>query len=160
MGGGDVPPGAELASTRTGEDEADHASPHDSRIPGRTILTGASLLTLAAAALAAAALALVPARGLLAQGATTIQVDVAADRHAIDPRVYGVTFAEPAQLAALNVPVNRWGGNSTTRHNWKPNGDNRGSDWYFESIPAAGDAGRGVRRLRHEVAGRTAPSRW
>jgi hypothetical protein len=76
-----------------------------------------------------------------AQGATTIQVDVAANRRAIDPRIYGVNWADAAQLAALNVPLHRWGGNSTTRHNWKTNGDNRGSDWYFESIPGSGAQG-------------------
>jgi hypothetical protein len=70
-----------------------------------------------------------------AQSGTPIQVDAAASRHAIDPRVYGVAFATAAQLAALNVPVNRWGGNTASRHNWQTNGDNRGSDWYFESIP-------------------------
>ena len=76
-----------------------------------------------------------------AQSGTAIQVDVAANRRPIDPRVYGVNWADAAQLAALNVPVHRWGGNSTTRHNWKTNGDNRGSDWYFESIPGSGAQG-------------------
>ena len=82
-----------------------------------------------------------PTGSLEAQGATQIQVDAAANRRAIDPRVYGVAFATPAQLAALNVPMNRWGGNATTRHNWRTNGDNRGSDWYFESIPGTGAPG-------------------
>ena len=82
-----------------------------------------------------------------AQSGTPIQVDAAAGRHAIDPRVYGVAYATAAQLGVLNVPVNRWGGNTSSRHNWQTNGDNRGSDWYFESIPgtsttqgAAGDS--------------------
>jgi len=105
------------------------------RSPSRTAFAVVSLLTLAAAA------AFVPTGRSDAQGATAIQVDVAADRRPIDPRVYGVSFAEPAQLAALNVPLNRWGGNATTRHNWKQNGDNRGSDWYFESIPGTGAPG-------------------
>jgi hypothetical protein len=46
-----------------------------------------------------------------------------------------VSWGSPAELQALNAPVNRWGGNSTTRYNWQLNADNRGSDWYFESIP-------------------------
>ena len=41
--------------------------------------------------------------------------------------------------------MNRLGGNNTSRYNWQPNADNRGSDWYFESIPytssAAGEVG-------------------
>ncbi len=40
----------------------------------------------------------------------------------------------PTQLADLNVPVNRYGGNNTSRYNWQLNADNRGQDWYFESI--------------------------
>jgi hypothetical protein len=94
---------------------------------------------------ACAALAVLPWHPGLApveaQGGTAIQVDVAANRHPIDPRVYGVNWADAAELAALNVPLHRWGGNSTTRHNWKTNGDNRGSDWYFESIPGSGAQG-------------------
>ena len=99
-------------------------------------------------------------RSVEAQSGTAIQVDVAANRRPIDPRVYGVNWADAAQLAALNVPVHRWGGNSTTRHNWKTNGDNRGSDWYFESIPGSGAPGRRVRRLRPASPSRTAPSPW
>ena len=39
----------------------------------------------------------------------------------------------PVRLA-LNCPLNRYGGNNTTRYNWQLNADNRGQDWYFESI--------------------------
>ena len=39
-----------------------------------------------------------------------------------------------ADLSDLNSPLNRNGGNNTTRYNWQLNADNRGSDWYFESI--------------------------
>src|SRR5712692_3339900 len=34
----------------------------------------------------------------------------------------------------LNSPLNRCGGNNTSRYNWELNADNRGSDWYFESL--------------------------
>jgi PKD repeat protein len=37
----------------------------------------------------------------------------------------------------LNAPLNRYGGNASSRYNWQANGDNRGQDWYFESL---GDA--------------------
>ena len=40
----------------------------------------------------------------------------------------------PATLQDLNVPLNRYGGNSATAYNWQQNADNRGNDWYFESI--------------------------
>jgi hypothetical protein len=37
-------------------------------------------------------------------------------------------------LNDLNTPLNRNGGNNTTRYNWQLNADNRGNDWYYESI--------------------------
>src|SRR5262245_60112397 len=73
-----------------------------------------------------------------AQNATvTIGVDAALNRHPINANVYGVAHASAAELSDLNVPLNRNGGYNTTRYNWQLNADNRGNDWYFESI---GDA--------------------
>jgi hypothetical protein len=66
--------------------------------------------------------------------AETINVDASANRRPIDPRIYGVAFGSTAELNALNCPVNRHGGNATTRYNWQLNAANRGFDWYFESI--------------------------
>ena len=77
-----------------------------------------------------AAIAVVSAQN----GAVTVTVDAAASKHAINPNVYGVAYATTAQLADLNVPINRYGGNNTSRYNWQLNADNRGQDWYFESI--------------------------
>src|SRR5258708_6896029 len=64
----------------------------------------------------------------------TITVDAAANRRAVNPNIYGVAYGTTQQLSDLNVPVNRYGGNNTSRYNWQINGDNRGQDWYFESI--------------------------
>jgi hypothetical protein len=64
----------------------------------------------------------------------TITVDPTASRHPIDPNIYGVAHATTAQLGDLNTPLNRNGGNNTTRYNWQLNADNRGNDWYYESI--------------------------
>src|SRR5438045_2118076 len=72
-----------------------------------------------------------------AQSAITITVDAAANRRPINPNIYGVAHATTAQLNDLNSPLNRNGGNNTTRYNWQVNADNRGSDWYFESIADA-----------------------
>ena len=66
--------------------------------------------------------------------AVTVNVDANANRHAINPNIYGVAYATTAQLNDLNSPLNRNGGNNTTRYNWQLNGDNRGNDWYYESI--------------------------
>ena len=70
----------------------------------------------------------------VAQSGITIAVDVASNRHPINPNIYGVAHATTGQLADLGSPLNRNGGNNTTRYNWQQNADNRGSDWYFESI--------------------------
>ena len=63
-----------------------------------------------------------------------IAVDANVNRRAIDPNIYGVAHAGTAELADLNSPLNRNGGNNTTRYNWQLNADNRGNDWYYESI--------------------------
>jgi PKD repeat protein len=67
--------------------------------------------------------------------AVTIGIDANANRHVINPNIYGVAHATTAQLSDLNSPLNRNGGNNTTRYNWQLNADNRANDWYFESIP-------------------------
>jgi len=70
-----------------------------------------------------------------------VAVDASADRHPISPLVYGVAYGDATTLSGLNAPVNRLGGNNTSRYNWQVNADNRGSDWYFESIPFADTPG-------------------
>src|SRR5258708_39922054 len=65
----------------------------------------------------------------------TINVDAAANRHPINPNIYGMAFASGADLADLNCPLNRSGGNAETRYNWQANASNRAADYFFESIP-------------------------
>jgi hypothetical protein len=65
----------------------------------------------------------------------TINVDAAVNRHAIDPRIYGVAFADPAAIDDLSLPLNRWGGNTTSRYNWANSTANHARDYYFENIP-------------------------
>src|SRR5207247_102194 len=83
------------------------------------------------------ALCLYPISTSAQNPAVTVNVDAAADRRPINPNIYGVAHATAAELSDLNVPLNRNGGNNTTRYNWQLNADNRGNDWYYESI---GDA--------------------
>lgn len=84
-------------------------------------------------ALAAAAAAPAPAQN----PAVTVNVNAAADRHPINPAIYGVAYASAAELTELNAPLNRLGGNPTSRYNWLGNVDNRAEDYFFESIPYA-----------------------
>lgn len=64
-----------------------------------------------------------------------LSVDAAAERRPIPPLVYGMNFADESLARELRVPVNRWGGNATTRYNWQLDVSNRASDWFFENIP-------------------------
>ena len=65
---------------------------------------------------------------------TLVTVDARAGRHLISPLIYGVAYASPEQLQALNATLNRSGGNGTTRYNWKLNASNHANDYFFESI--------------------------
>ncbi len=63
-----------------------------------------------------------------------ITVDAAANQHPISPRIYGVAFGSTSDLLQLNAPLNRQGGNTTTRYNWQLNADNHAADYYFASL--------------------------
>jgi hypothetical protein len=71
---------------------------------------------------------------LLLAIAIVVQIDASADRHRIDPRVYGLNWASEEQLRELNVQLNRAGGNAVTRYNWQEKSRNHAADWYFESL--------------------------
>jgi hypothetical protein len=62
-----------------------------------------------------------------------LAVDVKADRHPISPDIYGMNnYAIDMALAKeLHIPVNRWGGDATTRYNWLVDSSNAGNDWFF-----------------------------
>jgi hypothetical protein len=64
-----------------------------------------------------------------------LAIDMAADRHPISPLIYGMNFPDPQLAKDLRLTVQRWGGNATTRYNWKNDTSNRASDWFFENIP-------------------------
>lgn len=69
----------------------------------------------------------------------TLSVDLSAARHAISPDVYGMNGGDPALVAELGVPVARWGGNASSRYNFRNHTYNTGSDWYFENIVVGPD---------------------
>jgi len=81
-----------------------------------------------------AAFLLSAATGYPQNPAVNINVDANANQRPINPNIYGVAHATTAQLNDLNSPLNRNGGNNTSRYNWQLNADNRGNDWYYESI--------------------------
>jgi hypothetical protein len=65
--------------------------------------------------------------------AVTVSVDANANRHPINPNIYGIAYGDARDMQALNAPLNRWGGNATTRYNWQIDAHSAGSDWYFET---------------------------
>ncbi|MBD5656529.1 MAG: hypothetical protein IAI50_15305 [Candidatus Eremiobacteraeota bacterium] len=82
----------------------------------------------------------------------TLAVDATAMRHTISPDIYGVTIfwnTADSNYAAfrtfaqqIGLPANRYGGDGTTRYNWKVDASNPGSDFYFtagngETTPVA-----------------------
>ena len=97
----------------------------------RRALGIASVLLLGLALIAARQ----PARGSApAGGAINLTVNAQAGRHPISPYIYGLNFAGPKLAAAIHVPVNRWGGNSTDGYNWRLGSYDEGQDWYFEDL--------------------------
>src|SRR5579859_4512692 len=81
-----------------------------------------------------AAIVLLSAGAGFAQNAsTTVSVDVNANRHAINPNIYGIAYGDAHDMTTLNAPLNRWGGNSTSRYNWQIDAHSAASDWYFET---------------------------
>lgn len=79
------------------------------------------------------ALSVTPIQKVIAAG-PALSVDVAADRHAISPDIYGMNWADHALAQELRLPVDRWGGNATSRYNWQTNFSNVASDYFYENI--------------------------
>lgn len=74
-----------------------------------------------------------PADAVAATAGPALGLDAGSGRHPISPLVYGMNnYGVDATLSAeLRVPVQRWGGDGTTRYNWQLDSSNAGADWYF-----------------------------
>ena len=65
----------------------------------------------------------------------TLIIDAAQGRHTISPYIYGVAGAPTTWLAQVRPRLHRWGGNQTTRYNWKlGNAFSASRDYYFENV--------------------------
>jgi hypothetical protein len=51
--------------------------------------------------------------------------------HAISPHVLGVNWGPQKTLRDIGAGGNRWGGNRSSKYNWKDDIDSAGSDWFF-----------------------------
>lgn len=73
-------------------------------------------------------------------GNQTVTVDLASERRPVNPLIFGVSYGEAASLPALRYPLRRWGGNSTTRYNWRGDIHSTAGDWYWQNIPDSSGA--------------------
>jgi hypothetical protein len=72
-----------------------------------------------------------------------LNVDAGNQTHTINPFIYGMSFytgsSDATAAAAISLPVDRWGGDATSRYNYVLDVTNSASDWYFEnSVGATG----------------------
>jgi hypothetical protein len=69
----------------------------------------------------------------------TVTVNTLAQRHAISTYIYGANFPpSEAYISTGGVALSRWGGNNSSRYNWKLNVTNLDNDWYFENYTWGG----------------------
>ncbi|MFS0726810.1 glycoside hydrolase family 44 protein [Paenibacillus sp. 1P07SE] len=69
-----------------------------------------------------------------------IQVDQEAERLPISNLIYGTNYDEQHPTnSELAFPLERWGGNQTTRYNWELDTANRAADWFFINYPYGND---------------------
>ena len=66
-----------------------------------------------------------------------LSVNVSSQTHPISPFIYGMSYysgsADTAAAEAISLPINRWGGDATSRYNYVLDVSNSASDWYYEN---------------------------
>jgi hypothetical protein len=68
-----------------------------------------------------------------------LTVDAGTQTHAISPYIYGMNayLLDSATAANTNIAVARWGGDDTSRYNYKTGVTNSANDYYFENFTGA-----------------------
>lgn len=125
-------------------------------LPSRLFLCAAGLVLPACFAQLAFPQSAAVAREASATTSVSVTVNVLANRHPISPYIYGASFPpSTAYIKSGGVTLSRWGGNSSTRYNWKLNDFNNCADWYFENYPWGSPDSAGY--ISQAVAGGAAP---
>jgi len=72
-----------------------------------------------------------------------LKVDAGNQTRAISPYIYGVNayLLDSTTAKNINVPIDRWGGDSTSRYNYLLDVTNSAADWYFENGDGTGGDG-------------------
>jgi Glycoside hydrolase family 44 len=72
-----------------------------------------------------------------------LTVDAGSQTHAISPYIYGMNAytLDASAAKAANLPIDRWGGDSTSRYNYKLDVTSSASDYYFENQTGTGGDG-------------------
>jgi hypothetical protein len=76
-----------------------------------------------------------------------LTVDAGNQTHPINPFIYGMNAytLSAAAAKAVNLSVDRWGGDATSLYNYQLDLTNAGSDWYFENgVSATGQEATGA----------------
>ena len=75
----------------------------------------------------------------------TLAVACSAPAHTVDPMVFGIAYYpmsdyKDQHVWSMNPGARRWGGNHTSRYNWRlGNAWNTASDWFFKNVNYTGD---------------------
>src|SRR6202044_965058 len=65
----------------------------------------------------------------------SVTIDALSNRHAISEYVYGGAYPQSASaISDSGLTLVRWGGDATSRYNWKLFTDNAANDYYFEDF--------------------------
>jgi len=90
--------------------------------------------TLLAAPSTARPRATMPPTATVSPAAFQVQVDVTRAVHPISPLIYGLGGSSPETLKALRPALLSWGGNPSTRYNWRHgHAWNAGRDWFYRN---------------------------
>jgi hypothetical protein len=58
-------------------------------------------------------------------------VKVGAPAHEVSPYIFGINWGSASSIKDIGATIRRWGGNRSTKYNWKNDVDSAGVDWYF-----------------------------
>ncbi len=86
-------------------------------------------------------------------GTINVTLDVLTNRHPISSYVYGGAYPKDAPtITDSGMTVVRWGGNATSRYNWKTFTYNAAADWFFEDFAYTeigdGDSAKYIRDVK------------